>query len=344
MFKALNNEQRDILNSQTENIGNDETINVGFPARQRQFHPERAQHRDDQRRPEGIAADPAQMDTSSITLNVGPDGIDGPDQSWIALGVTISGTPASQLMVQPIGHHDSDADADVRDRAGDLCLAGHHSHRRIGAGTVGPLPLSESAQMSSRIRFASARNVFEAFPDLGRVVRAAGGRSAAARFRAQSHRFGVAATEADRLPRVSLAAAGGGVVGAPCVRGLLGASADDEALRAAEAWVRAPEEDDAPRRAGGLAPATRRRRRPGSPSPPAGRAAASRLRTSDPCRRRRRSAGARRKHGSHPRLRRRARSRGRPPGGLRRSRHSLRRRRRRQSAGASARAPKSGAP
>jgi hypothetical protein len=32
MFKALNNEQRDILSSQTENIGQDETINVGFPA------------------------------------------------------------------------------------------------------------------------------------------------------------------------------------------------------------------------------------------------------------------------------------------------------------------------
>ena len=31
MFKALNNEQRDIVSSQTENIGQDETINVGFP-------------------------------------------------------------------------------------------------------------------------------------------------------------------------------------------------------------------------------------------------------------------------------------------------------------------------
>ena len=30
MFKALNNEQRDILSSQTENIGQDETINVGW--------------------------------------------------------------------------------------------------------------------------------------------------------------------------------------------------------------------------------------------------------------------------------------------------------------------------
>jgi type VI secretion system secreted protein VgrG len=31
MFKALNNEQRDIVSSQTENVGQDETINVGFP-------------------------------------------------------------------------------------------------------------------------------------------------------------------------------------------------------------------------------------------------------------------------------------------------------------------------
>ena len=30
MFKALNNEQRDILMSQTENVGKDETINVGM--------------------------------------------------------------------------------------------------------------------------------------------------------------------------------------------------------------------------------------------------------------------------------------------------------------------------
>ena len=30
MFKALNNEQRDILMDQTENIGKDETINVGM--------------------------------------------------------------------------------------------------------------------------------------------------------------------------------------------------------------------------------------------------------------------------------------------------------------------------
>ena len=64
MFKALNNEQRDIVNSQTENIGKDETINVGFPVpparpRQRQFHPERAQQGHDQRRPAGIANDPA---------------------------------------------------------------------------------------------------------------------------------------------------------------------------------------------------------------------------------------------------------------------------------------------
>ena len=62
MFKALNNEQRDIVSSQTENVGQDETINVGFPApprhrARRQFHPERAQQGDDQRRPARIAVD-----------------------------------------------------------------------------------------------------------------------------------------------------------------------------------------------------------------------------------------------------------------------------------------------
>ena len=64
MFKALNNEQRDIVSSQTENVGQDETINVGFPVppprhrpRQRQLHLERAQQGHNQRRPARVAAD-----------------------------------------------------------------------------------------------------------------------------------------------------------------------------------------------------------------------------------------------------------------------------------------------
>ena len=62
MFKALNNEQRDILNSQTENIGQDETINVGFPAR-----------------------DPGSGNftlnaLNKVTINVGPKDADDPNQ------------------------------------------------------------------------------------------------------------------------------------------------------------------------------------------------------------------------------------------------------------------------
>ena len=97
--------------------------------------------------------------------------------------------------------------------------------------------------MSTRVRFATARNLFEAFPDLRRVVSPA----------------------ADEFPPLDYARA---LISSPrpaeaiifiahllprreavwwaiqCVWGMLGASADDDSLRAAEAWARAPEEDN----------------------------------------------------------------------------------------------------
>jgi type VI secretion system secreted protein VgrG len=128
MFKALNNEQRDIVNSQTENVGQDETINVGFPVPpgdapgSGNFTLNALSTVTINVGPQGSPLTQIVMDTSSITLNVGPQGMAsqivmnmegitlnvGPGGlaaqiQMDATGVTVSGTPASQLMVQPSG-------------------------------------------------------------------------------------------------------------------------------------------------------------------------------------------------------------------------------------------------
>ena len=74
MFKALHNEQRDILNDQTENIGNDETINVGFPSGSGNFTLNALSKVTINVGPQGSPMTQLIMDTSSITLNVGPGG------------------------------------------------------------------------------------------------------------------------------------------------------------------------------------------------------------------------------------------------------------------------------
>jgi type VI secretion system secreted protein VgrG len=80
MFKALNNEQRDIVNSQTENIGQDETINVGFPVPpgdspgSGNFTLNALNKVTINVGPQGSPMTQLIMDTSSITLNVGPSG------------------------------------------------------------------------------------------------------------------------------------------------------------------------------------------------------------------------------------------------------------------------------
>ena len=82
MVKALNNERRDILNSQTENVGQDETINVGFPAGSGNFTLNALQ---------------------TVTINVGPEGA----MSQIVMtmeGITLSVTDAlSTVAIQPEG-------------------------------------------------------------------------------------------------------------------------------------------------------------------------------------------------------------------------------------------------
>jgi hypothetical protein len=113
--------------------------------------------------------------------------------------------------------------------------------------------------MSSRIRFATARSVFEAFPDLSYVV----------------------ARPADDIEPLDHARA---LLGSPrpsdavlfishllprreavwwaiqCVRALIGEGAADKALGAAEIWVRTPEDDN--RRAALLAANASDRRKP----------------------------------------------------------------------------------
>ena len=68
--------------------------------------------------------------------------------------------------------------------------------------------------MSSRIRFASARDVFEAFSDLRHAASSASGRFRAARLRAGVTRF-TAPDRRHRLHRLSPSAPRGRLVGAP---------------------------------------------------------------------------------------------------------------------------------
>ena len=97
--------------------------------------------------------------------------------------------------------------------------------------------------MPSRIRFASARSVFEAFPDLtmSRLARRTTSSRSTMRARslASSRPSDAVLFISHLLPRREAV-----WWAAQCVRALLGAGAADEALRAAETWVRTPEEDN----------------------------------------------------------------------------------------------------
>jgi hypothetical protein len=96
--------------------------------------------------------------------------------------------------------------------------------------------------MSSRIRFASARDVYELFADLKRIAAPPKHDSAPldyARALLSSPRPSEAVIFiAHLLPRREAV-----WWAIQCVRAMLGPSGDDGALRAAEAWVREPEED-----------------------------------------------------------------------------------------------------
>ena len=96
--------------------------------------------------------------------------------------------------------------------------------------------------MSSRIRFASARSVFDAFADLKYAAPSPGDDSApldyARALLASPRPTDAIVFIAHLLPRREAV-----WWAIQCVRAMLGGNADDGALRAADAWVRAPEED-----------------------------------------------------------------------------------------------------
>ncbi len=96
--------------------------------------------------------------------------------------------------------------------------------------------------MTSRIRFAAAGAVFEAFPDLALVTEPPPGEAGAldhARALLASPRPSDAIIFlAHLLPRREAV-----WWAVQCVRAMLGAAAEDDALNAADAWVRDPEED-----------------------------------------------------------------------------------------------------
>ena len=98
--------------------------------------------------------------------------------------------------------------------------------------------------MTSRVRFWRAKNVFEAFPALENFADTPAPADEDepllfARKAAHSSRpAGAVAFMAHLLPRREAV-----WWGCHCVRAMLGAAADDEALGAAEAWVRGPDED-----------------------------------------------------------------------------------------------------
>ena len=97
--------------------------------------------------------------------------------------------------------------------------------------------------MSSRIRFATARNVFGAFEDLRHVAAPPGDDAApldyARQLLASPRPIEAVAFLAYLLPRREAV-----WWARQCVGALLGPRADDAALHAAEAWVRAPEEEN----------------------------------------------------------------------------------------------------
>jgi type VI secretion system secreted protein VgrG len=101
MFKALNNEQRDIVNSQTENVGQDETINVGFPVPpgdspgSGNFTLNALNKVTINVGPQGSPMTQLIMDTSSITLNVGPSG----SMSQIVMNQTSISVTSTQITV-----------------------------------------------------------------------------------------------------------------------------------------------------------------------------------------------------------------------------------------------------
>ena len=97
--------------------------------------------------------------------------------------------------------------------------------------------------MPSRIRFPAARDVFEVFPDLGHFMPAPTDETPSLEFAWRLLNSQCPAASilylAHVLPRREAV-----WWARQCVGTVLGANAEDDALRAAEAWVRQPDEDN----------------------------------------------------------------------------------------------------
>ncbi|MBV8107529.1 MAG: hypothetical protein JO223_23490, partial [Hyphomicrobiales bacterium] len=101
-LRAYNNENIRIGANVVETVGGDETITVGGPTGGGNFTVNAFQTITLNVGPVGTPLTQIKMDTTSITLSVGPGGTLA-QIKMDPTGVTISGTPASQLMVQPSG-------------------------------------------------------------------------------------------------------------------------------------------------------------------------------------------------------------------------------------------------
>ncbi len=98
MFKALNDEQRDIVHDQTENVGNNETINVGYPVGSGppgsgEFTLNVLKKVTINVGPQGNPLTQLIMDTQSITLNIGPSG----SLSQVVMNTTSIATQSTQI-------------------------------------------------------------------------------------------------------------------------------------------------------------------------------------------------------------------------------------------------------
>ena len=97
--------------------------------------------------------------------------------------------------------------------------------------------------MSSRIRFATARNVFETFVELRRVASPPGDDAPPLDY--ARHLLGSTRPSSAIVFLAHLLPRREAVWWArQCVAAILGPRADDEAFRAADVWVRAPEEEN----------------------------------------------------------------------------------------------------
>ena len=161
MFKALNDEQRDILMDQTENVGKDETINVGMDMANDlskgggNWTLNAFKTATINVGPKGMPLTQIAMTQQDITLNVGPEGLFA-KIVMNATGVTLT------VMGGITSHswHDSGDYGDVADMITETAIAainayrafGRHSRRHAQHAGAGGWAAPSSAAFPSRRR------------------------------------------------------------------------------------------------------------------------------------------------------------------------------------------------